>query len=60
MPDSLLETMVTGDDLGNFTIGLQIESYFDPVTITAPSGGGSSGGGSSGEGSPGRGPSDGG
>ena len=52
--------MVTGDDLGNFTIGLQIESYFDPVTITAPSGGGSSGGGSSGEGSPGRGPSDGG
>lgn len=43
----MLETPLTGKDLGNFTMGLQVLSTFQAVSsiTTFKSGGGSSGGG---------------
>ena len=58
--EALLETMVTGDKLGNFSMGLQITSTFTSVSTASTkgkAGGGSSGGGSSGGGSSGGGSS---
>ena len=61
--EALLETMVTGDQLGNFSMGLQIISYYTEASTTTSTGGpsgssssgGSSGGGSEGGGSEGGG-----
>ena len=61
--ESLLETMVTGDSLGNFSMGLQITSTFTSggtASKSGPGGGGSGGGGSSGGGPSSGGPSGGG
>ena len=46
-PKKMLETPLTGKDLGNFTMGLQVLSTFQAVSsiTTSKSGGGSSGGG---------------